>query len=47
MTRGGDTSASDIRQKEIAMKMGTVEFLGGKDSAGSEGCGGWAGELNF
>lgn len=29
------------------MKMGTVEFVGGEDYAGSEGCRGWAGVLSF
>lgn len=47
LTRGGDTSASEVRSKEITMKMGTLEFVGGEDYAGSEGCRGWAGDLNF
>lgn len=29
------------------MKMGTVEFVGGEDSAGSEGCGSQARDLSF
>lgn len=40
-------AASEIRQKEITMKMGTVEFVGDEDSAGSEGCGGLVGDSSF
>lgn len=29
------------------MKPGTVEFVGGEDYAGSEGCRCWAGVLSF